>query len=267
MTILEQIRHRKSVRTYNGEPLSREDQKKIMDFAGTVRNPFGLDITFRLLNAKESGLSSPVIVGADCYLAGKLRREPHAAEAFGYSFERIVLYADALGIGTVWIGGTMNRSAFERAMEVRADEVMPCVSPLGYPAEKRSLRETMMRSGIKADTRMAFGDLFYEGDFSVPLAEGRFPELDTALEAVRLAPSAVNKQPWRIVTDGKTAHFYEKHSRGYTDSSGWDMQRIDIGIAMAHFELGTGDRQLHLTVQDPGIKVPEQMEYIASWTI
>ena len=35
-------------------------------------------------------------------------------------------------------------------------EVMPCVSPLRYPAEKMSLRETMMRKGVMADSRLDF---------------------------------------------------------------------------------------------------------------
>lgn len=48
----------------------------------------------------------------------------------------LVLYAQSIGIGTVWLGGTMNRSAFERAMEPGEDEIMPCASPLGYPARK-----------------------------------------------------------------------------------------------------------------------------------
>ena len=45
-----------------------------------------------------------------------MKREPHGEEAFGYAFEQIVLYAESLGIGTTWIGGTMDRKAFEKAM-------------------------------------------------------------------------------------------------------------------------------------------------------
>ncbi|MBD5544968.1 MAG: hypothetical protein HDR01_12235 [Lachnospiraceae bacterium] len=34
---------------------------------------------------------------------------PHMEEAFGYSFERFVLYAQSIGIGTVCIGETAKR--------------------------------------------------------------------------------------------------------------------------------------------------------------
>ena len=55
----------------------------------------------------------------------------------------LVLYAQSMGIGTVWLGGTMNRSAYEEAMELDGDEIMPCASALGYPAQKMSLRAIM----------------------------------------------------------------------------------------------------------------------------
>ncbi|MBQ2348800.1 MAG: nitroreductase, partial [Clostridia bacterium] len=35
------------------------------------------------------------------------------------------------------------------------------------------------------------------------------------LEAVRLSPSAVNKQPWRAVVSGSEVYFYESRSKGY----------------------------------------------------
>ncbi len=233
MNGLELIRHRRSVRTFDGVPLRQEDAEKVLRFAERVETPFDIPITWKLLSAKEDGLSSPVIVGADTFIAGKLQRRPHAEEAFGYAFEKVVLYAESLGLGTTWIAGTMDRPAFERAMELKADEVMPCVSPLGYPSQRMSLRETLMRKGVHADSRRAFSELFFDGRFDRPLSEDT-PYRD-ALEMVRWAPSAVNKQPWRVVIDGPKAHFYEKKSKGFADAGGWDLQKVDMGIALYHF--------------------------------
>lgn len=42
----------------------------------------------------------------------------------------------------------VSRKTFEKAMEVKDTEVMPAASPVGYPADKRSVRETLMRKGI-----------------------------------------------------------------------------------------------------------------------
>lgn len=269
MNILDSIRKRRSVRTFDGNPLRPEDVQKILDFAGKAENPYDIPITWKLLDAKTHGLSSPVIVGTDTFIAGKMRRVPHAEEAFGYTFEKIVLFAETLGVGTTWIAGTMNREAFERAMAVSDDEVMPCVSPLGYPAKKMSLREVMMRKGIRADSRFDFEELFFEGSLDKPLSESGAGKLLEAFEAVRLAPSAVNKQPWRCVRCGDKVHFYEKRSKGYVSEDGWDVQKIDIGIALCHFELAAKECGLDVSpeIAGPAVPVPEDMQYIATYLL
>ena len=163
----------------------------------------------------------------------------------------------------------MNREAFERAMAVSADEVMPCVSPLGYPAEKMSLRETMMRKGIKADSRFDFEELFFDGSFDKPLSKSTAGKLLEAFEAVRLAPSAVNKQPWRCVCCEDKVHFYEKRSKRHVSENDWDLQKIDVGIALCHFELTARECGLDasLEIAAPDIPVPENMQYIATYLL
>lgn len=268
MDLFETIKNRRSVRSFDGRALSQDDEREIMDYAAKQDNPYGIQIEWRLLDAKKDGLSSPVIVGTDIYIAGKMKRVPHAEEAFGYEFEKIVLFAQSLGVGTTWIAGTMNRAAFEKAMDLASDEVMPCVSPLGYTAKKMSLREVMMRKGIKADSRSDFSDIFFDGAFDRPLTQEGAGKLSAVLEAVRLAPSAVNKQPWRIVVCPDAVHFYERHGRGYVSDDGWDLQKIDMGIAICHFELAAEECGFDtgIEVSDPGIKAEEGMSYIASCT-
>ena len=269
MTGMELIRHRRSVRTFDGNALRKEDAEKLMSYAQKLNNPFDLPVSWRLLNAKENGLTSQVIVGAETFIAGKMRRAPHAEEAFGYAFEDLVLYAETLGLGTTIIAGTMNRQTFERVMEVGADEVLPCVSPLGYPAQKMSIREGIMRKSIKADSRLDFENLFFDKNFDAPLKPAAAGSLADPLEMVRWAPSAVNKQPWRIVVDGSSVHIYEKKSRGYVDGTGWDLQKIDIGIAMYHLAYGLKEQGQRITFKenDPGLAVGADTEYIISGTI
>ena len=127
----ELILTRKSVRTYDGKGLTPEDVQKIEEYMSNIPNPFGVPVTFRLLEGEKYGLSSPVLVGEKLYAAGIVPKVPKADEAYGYSFEKLVLYAWSLGIGTVWIGGTMNRDAFEKAAGITSEERMPCMTPLG----------------------------------------------------------------------------------------------------------------------------------------
>ena len=224
MNVLECIRARRSVRTFDETPLTPEDAAAVLSFAEKLETPYDIPITWKLLDAKRQRLKSPVIVGTDTFIAGKMPRVPHAEEAFGYAFEKVVLFAESRGIGTTWIAGTMDRPAFERAMDLRDGEVMPCVSPLGYPARKMSMRETIMRKGIKADARLPFETLFYSGSFDTPLVSEAAGTLFDALEAVRLGPSAVNKQPTRYIFMKSTTRATARAdgiSKGSTSASRW----------------------------------------------
>ncbi|MBP5604098.1 MAG: nitroreductase family protein [Ruminiclostridium sp.] len=262
MDNMELIRTRKSVRTFDGRNISDADKEKLTEYIGTIVNPYDIPVEFILLNAQEHGLSSSVIKGEQMYITAKVPMTEHCEEAFGYSFEKMVLYAWSLGIGTTWIGGTMKREIFEKAAGISGNEIMPCISPLGYPAKKRSVTETAMRTAIRADKRKPDKELFFENDFSTPIIT-EDEALRTALEAVKLAPSAVNKQPWRIVKKGSDLHFYEEHSLAGAASS-WDVQKVDMGIAICHLMTVANGK---LTVSDPGIGIPDNTEYIATVSI
>ena len=258
---------RKSVRTYDGRNLIPEDKEKITEYAATISNPFDIDVEFRFLDAAEHGLSSPVLSGEKEYVTGIVDKVPYSDVAFGYSFEKLVLYAWSLGIGTVWIGGTMKRSDFEKASGLTEGKRMPCISPLGYPAAKRAVKEVLMRKGVKADVRKPVTEFCFEGDLTKPLKpQDVTGSIRRALELVRWAPSAVNKQPWRIIRDGEKYHFYEKKDVGYVSDEVGDMQKIDIGIALCHFTMGLEDEGLEytVTINDPAIEVNANMEYIAT---
>ncbi len=267
--IAEHIKARRSVRTYDGRALDESTKEQLLIFAKDIQNPFNIPVEFKLLDAKKEGLICPVVSGTDLYVGGKIKNVPNASVAFGYSFEAFVLYAQSLGLGTVWLGGTMNRAAFEKAMQLSVDEIMPCASPLGYPAKKMSMRENMMRKAIKADERLPFKDLFFDGAFDTPLTKEKAGKFAKPLEMARLAPSAVNKQPWRVVIADNTAHFYLKRSKGFGHDGKLDMQIIDMGIALCHFALTAKENGLNTQfVQDaPQLISNPDVEYIASFSV
>ena len=90
----------------------------------------------------------------------------------------------------------------------------------------------------------------------------------------RLAPSASNKQPWRLLRVGDCWHFYLQRTAGYGQGGlaglvvHGDLQRVDMGIAMCHFALAA--HQLGLAgewvVQKPGNGLEAvPWEYVVSW--
>ncbi len=158
----------------------------------------------------------------------------------------------------------MKRELFESAAEVKDNELMPCVSPLGYPARKKSLMESMMRKGAGSDSRMSADKLFFNEKWGDALEAGT--DMAEILEMVRWAPSAVNKQPWRIIAKDGTYHFYEKKDRGYDRDKTGDLQKIDVGIALCHFIMGIEEKGMsyEVYIENPGIDIPENTEYIVS---
>ena len=167
-------------------------------------------------------------------------------------------------VGTVMLAATLSRETFEKAMELQEDEVLPCVSPIGCPAEKRSIRESMMRKAIKADDRLPFDRLFFDGSFDQSLSCQNAGSIADCLQMVRLAPSAGNKQPWRAVMQGRTVPFYELKSM--KDSPLGDIQKVDVGIALSHFDLTAQEKGIatRFVFADPGISVPENTHYMVS---
>ena len=265
---MELVKSRRSVRTFDGQKLDSAVVEDLKSFADSIVNPYGIPVKFVFLDADEHKLSSPVLAGEKLYVSAVVAKGEHAEEAYGYAFEALLMHAHEMGLGTVWIGGTMPRDKFETATGLAANEVMPCVSPLGKVAKKMSVKETLMRKGVKADNRYDFQELFFSGDFGTPMTEGKAMEagLRDVLECVRLAPSDVNKQPWRVVVGDKVAHFYEKHDKGYITAD-YDLQKIDLGIGMYHFEkeLLEEGRAPKLEVNDPGLAAPAGVDYVASY--
>jgi hypothetical protein len=116
--------------------------------------------------------------------------------------------------------------------------------------------------------------LFSAENFQQPLARSEARLYELPLEMVRQAPSASNKQPWRVLKAGNTFHFYLQRTLGYREGflvrkfTVCDMQRLDMGIAMCHFELTCRERGLsgNWLQQDSAIPAPtEQTEYLVSW--
>ena len=242
------IRNRKSVRTYKEQAIPEKTLNLVRDYLKHDTGLFDVPITFSILNARENGVSSPVILGADTYVAGKYQKQKNAELSFGYAFEKFILYAASLGLGTVWLAATIDRKAFEK---------------------KRSIRESMMRRGMKSDSRVPFGELFFRDNFQNPLNESDAGIWQLPLEMVRLAPSATNKQPWRAVAEKNRVHFYEKKTPGYDREATVDIQKVDLGIALCHFEIAAEESGLKgkFIQSDPGIMAAEDTEYIATYIL
>jgi nitroreductase len=252
------IRSRTSVRTYDGRALSAEEEGALRAaFLEAVPGPFGASPRFLLASrdviedqaAKATSVKGGVkigtygmIVGPRAFIAGVIARRPFACVDFGYCLEGIILRATELGLGTCWIGGAFGRSAIAHALGATKDEFVPATTPVGHPAEKPTLQELLVRGSARARTRKDPSELFFELNEKGLLAPlrgaGAWAEL---LEAVRIGPSASNKQSWRLVLDkraGERLHLLMHEDQRYNNMLGEvKLQELDMGIAMRHAEV------------------------------
>lgn len=276
--VTELIKRRYSCRTYQPTPIDADKRQPLEAFMSAVRTgPFGAPVRFQLLAATAEdraalrGLGTyGFIQGATGFIVGAVQDGLRNMEDFGYCMEQVVLCATDLGLGTCWLGGTFNRSAFAARAGLRQGEVMPAVAATGYIASKRGLMDRIIRRGAGAEHRLAWTQLFFRERFDQPISAEDAGLYATALEMVLRAPSASNKQPWRIIRQGSAWHFYLQRTPGY--NSGRlvqiaDMQRVDLGIAMCHWELTAHELGLpgRWLLQPADIAGASSVEYIASW--
>ena len=269
----ETIRKRTSVRTYAEKPLTPQQKGLLQTYLATISNPFGVEVHLHLLGkettpTKKRGTYG-VIKGAADYMGASVCPCDFGLEALGYSFEILVLCAVSLGLGTCWLGGTFNRGAFSRAMSIREGDIFPIISPVGTPLEQKRAADTLMRFIAKSAVRKPWSDLFFDGGFQTPLTETNAGPYAVPLELVRLGPSASNRQPWRVVRTPKAFHFYKAQSPGYAKGLGFDIQKIDLGIAACHFHLSALENNLagRFIVRQPDIAHPKNTFYAFSWIL
>ncbi len=277
MLTSETIKKRISCRTYNNRPLRDSDRQKLNDFLlANAGGPFGNKTRFRIVDL-AAGEQDEIktlgaygfIKGAKVFIVGAVAKGGWAMEDYGYGLERIILEATSLGLGTCWLGGTFNRSASASKIGKRDDEVVPAMTPIGYPADRRTVMDRTVRFIAKSHIRKAWEELFFHGDTGNPLKRNIAGPYALPLECVRIGPSASNRQPWRLVKEREenVFHFYLSRTPGYgkifPDVS---LQDIDMGIAMCHFEVAAreiGRKGSWQRMSDAPLR--SGLEYIVSW--
>ncbi len=272
----ETIRKRYSCRSYDPKPVEMPVLQRLMEAVSTPQvGPFGNRPRFHLMSMdnlsredwKDLGTYG-VIKNARLFLAGAISPAPMALEDYGFCKEKLILKATELGLNTCWLGGTFAKSAFERAACLNPNELLPTVAAVGYAAKQKSLTDRLMRGIAGSTSRLPWGKLFFSGNPQTSLSPEEAGPFQEALENVRRAPSASNRQPWRIVyqKDSKTFLFYLSRTAGYRYLCSVSLQDIDMGIAMSHFDLTMSALNLpgrwRINAAAPPIR---SWEYIAEW--
>ena len=262
MSIIESIKQRRSVRSYNGEPLSKIDKDSILSFIAELKAPFGINVRIKLIHGHTRDKRVKLgtygwISNASDFLVLIYEQGPLAEESAAYVFEELVLYCTKLGLGTCWLGGSFSKKDFANQIDLKPNEKLRIVSPVGYAGSKQNFVEKyIVRAEKHHASRKPFGTHFFYKNTGTPLTEELAGVYAQPLEMVRLAPSANNKQPWRVILDESTLHFYKTFSFGF--------DAIDLGIALCHFEKTC--QELNIPGHFVALDAPQKgMKYSVSW--
>ncbi len=232
------IERRHSCRSFTGAPLPEDVMLELKERIDTCPD-------LRLISGSNGRVGSYGVVSgstAAVALIGDATSPDIMTTA--RDAEEIVLWLTSRGIGSCWLGGTFHVSG------VHAEKVVSAVIVLGIPADNVRWVDSMFRKFCNCRSRLPFEQLFTVTDGS------EFGDLRLPLEMMRLAPSARNKQPWRVVVDKGTAHFFCVSANTYSYT--------DMGIALCHFSLTTPSQGSFITNPSASVLLPSAT-YITSW--
>lgn len=263
---------RRSVRTF--QPRDVDTQELDICMAPLTRETalFGAETHYAAVHVKQIPIklgTYGMIHGAKTFLTAAVSKKDLRAGflQIGYQLEQAVLLAADRGLGTCWLGGTFDKTAFWQASGAREGEQLVIVLPIGYSVGKMRLLEHIVRGAAGSTNRKPFEKLFFNAENGAPLSEQAAGAFSVPLSCVRLAPSAMNKQPWRVFLSQTAAAFYLDRGREQAGTAESDIRYVDLGIAMCHFEAGAAQVGLsgNWDFQDPGFSVSAPYEFIAAW--
>lgn len=229
MTLTEMIYHRKSCRSFSGVPVDEATIEAIKTFPLNPLYPelkVHWDIVSRDKVKCICPWTTPQLITiyaeeAEGYL-----------ENIGFLFQQMDLYLQTLGLGVCWLGmGRMNPKTTTQV------EGMKFVIMLAFGHPKRD--------HLRHDPK----------EFKRKPMDKITDRADPRLEPARLAPSAVNGQPWYFTHEGDTIHVYCKHKSS----------PLDAGIALAHLYIANQNTFRFFKVE--GSKTVPGYTYIGSLSI
>lgn len=269
--MLNLIKERKSVRTYLDKDLTAKDLKAVEQIIETYHNKQGffknkVKLQFFkkpfLNDEKQTKIGTyGFITNPRCFIAGCVDNTFYGMVDYGFIFENMILDLTAKKLSTVWLGGTFERKTFDFMQ--KGNDIVPTITPVGYEDTHQSQKEQDVRDHVHANHREPFETLFFNESLDQPLSEAHL--LAPIFELVRFAPSADNKQPWRILVKKDMVHFYLHRSPAYQEQLAFDVQAIDMGIALSHFVKGLESQNIKFEVTNSfvNIDLPE-LEYAFS---
>jgi len=224
---------RRSRRRFDSRPIA----PKLLEYISNICTEFRPFKHARSVLIKEvpekvfRGIIGPYgkVKGAPAFIAfiGDMS-SPNVQEEIGYTGEGIILEATTRQLSTCWVGGFFRPAVVSSMMDIGKEEKILAVTPIGYATEQQSLEERIMTGFGLTHRRKSLASLV------TGIKQSEWPAwIKAALEAARLAPSAVNRQAWRFHVESNSLTISVSQSVPEYNIS----KRLCCGIAMLHIEV------------------------------
>lgn len=215
MDLLNAMEERHSVRSYSSKKIEGEVKDKLQSFIKECNKESGLNMQLVLNepNAFDSFMAHySKFSGVKNYIALIGKKSADLEEKCGYYGEKVVLFAQALGLNTCWVAMTYKK--IKTAFKINNGEKLCLVIAIGYGDTQGVAHKSKPKNDVIK-------------------ASGNVPEwFEKGVDCALLAPTAMNQQKFVFTLDGNKVSakaglaFYSK---------------VDLGIAKYHFELGAGE--------------------------
>jgi nitroreductase len=205
---------RKSVRKYDMSPLDDKTLNDIKSFISNI-NPLISGIKTDLQVISQNDVKSFMSIKAPHYVVVFSENRDGYLTNVGFMLQQLDLYLSANGLGACWQG--MAKPAKDIVSKSELEFVI--MLAFGKPAEELYRND---RSQFKRNSIEAIRD---KTDF------------DELLEAVRIAPSATNSQPWHFDIEGTKLYANCIKLNPIKAIIMEKMNKIDMGIGLCHLSI------------------------------
>jgi len=276
------IEERKSVRDYKKKTVPQKLIDDLLQFSEEADKLIpGIDTELLVkdkshvyLQLQETAGYQGIMIEAPHYLILLSQKKGYYIENAGYLGEKISLKALDLGVNTCWITFPDSEKVKKRLF-LNTDKEIVAIMALGYDANKNKVVNTTnvgdnySKSQLKIvknniSTRCKIEEIVYikEWGHNATYEEIKNRGLLDALNYARLAPSTMNRQPWRFILDGEKVILTIRDDENIGEYD----EKIDAGISMLFFE-SIVDRTLTdvdwvMDIPDKDYKIPEEYKVV-----
>lgn len=214
MDLLQAMEQRHSVRSYMDKIIEGDTKEKLISFIEQCNKESGLHM--QLVLNEPKAFDGPMahygkFSGVKNYIALIGKKSSDLEEECGYYGEKIVLYAQTLGLNTCWVA--MTYSKIKTAFQIDEGEKLCVVIAIGYGETQGVSHKSKAKSSVMKSN------------------SENIKWFEDGVQAALLAPTAINQQKFMFSHEGNTVH--AKSGVGF-------YSKIDLGIVKYHFELGAG---------------------------